>query len=147
MAEVGVCQSEARFELLLCNLHPVFCFSIVNHHPLRLGGCPIPGWAPTIPGVATWISLREGLAIPLKLIHCKVESVLTLWEMLSCLEPRIQLFPKRIMPRTTPSECTLQRPSYKNPCTFDEAIRFTKGQGKEDPSSLKLVPIVNLKDH
>lgn len=85
MAEVAVCQSEARFELLLCNLHPVFCFSIVNHHPLRLGGCPIPGWAPTIPGVVTWISLREGLAIPLKLIHCKVESVQTLWEMLSCL--------------------------------------------------------------
>ena len=35
-AEVGIWQSEARSELLLCTpcLYPVFCFSIVSKHPL-----------------------------------------------------------------------------------------------------------------
>lgn len=66
IAEAGVHQSKARFELLLCNPHAYPQFSVSQewtNAPLWLCGSPTPGWAPTVSGAMPWISLREGLTI------------------------------------------------------------------------------------
>lgn len=130
---------KARPGLSYCCATPMLTPSFVflnseQIHP-QLGSCPIPGQALSTQVAMIWTFLKESLTITLKPDPLQSRKCADPFgsAFSSCLEPRIQFFPNKSTPRAPPSECTIQKTSYKNAYALVEAICFTTEHEKEDP--------------